>query len=184
MSRVGLGVALVVAVLIGLATWVVGVVPTLIAMLVLLLLTELFVLFVSRTSPGKRLGQALGMRLGRTRVGKRMARASMRAQAEKRGIPTVDRAGRPLSDVELQLELADTPEAQAIKRQLRGMNPQQRAQALRMMAAQMESAAAGNPIPQPAPPPGVGRQGRQGGRPAGGSRSGGTRRRHPRRRRG
>lgn len=185
MSRVGLAVALGAALLIGIATWVFGVIETLVVMLVLLLLTVLFVLFVSRTARGRRLGQKLGMRLGRTRVGKRMASASLRAQAEKRGIPTVDRAGRPLSDVELQLELADTPEAQLIKRQLRGMNPQQRAQALRMMTAQMEGAAAGRTVPSPPSPPGMERKGRQGGRPGPqGRSSGGAGRGRQRKRRG
>ncbi len=180
MSRVGLAVALLVAILLGLTTWVVGVLWTLVGLLVTIVVVVLLTLFVTRTPPGRKVGRALGLRVGRTRVGKRMASASMRTQAERRGIRMVDAAGRPLSDVELQLELADTPEARAIKRQLRGMNPQQRAQALRMMAAQMESAASGNPLPPPPAQPPFGRPGRQGGRPPGRSGSGGRR---PRKRR-
>ena len=69
-----------------------------------------------------------------------MARGQLRAEANRRGIPTVDAIGRELSDVELQLELTDTPETRVIKRQLRTMNPQQRAQALRMLQAQARPA--------------------------------------------
>ena len=56
-----------------------------------------------------------------------MARGQLRAEAARRGIPTVDAIGRELSDgLQLQLELTDTPETFMIKRQLRTMNPQQR----------------------------------------------------------
>ena len=48
--------------------------------------------------------------------------------------------GVPLSDFELQLELTDSPEARQLKKQLRGMNPQQRAQALRMLENQAAEA--------------------------------------------
>ena len=69
-----------------------------------------------------------------------MARGQLRAEAKRRGIRTTDAIGRELSDVELQLELTDTPETRTIKRQLRTMNPQQRAQALRMLQAQADEA--------------------------------------------
>ena len=60
-----------------------------------------------------------------------MARAQLRAAARRQGIPLVDPLGRELSDVELQLELDDSPQGQMLKRQLKGMNPQRRAEALR-----------------------------------------------------
>ena len=58
------------------------------------------------------------------------------------------RSDGELSDVELQLELTDTPETRVIKRQLRTMNPQQRAQALRMLQAQADEAQRTGVTPQ------------------------------------
>ncbi|HEY1479045.1 MAG TPA: hypothetical protein VGF46_03410 [Gaiellales bacterium] len=114
--------------------WTLGVV------LGLVLIVALLALFVAKTSSGKRAGAAVGKRVLKTRVGQRMARGQLRAEAKRRGIPTVDAIGRELTDVELQLEITDTPETRVIKRQLRTMNPQQRAQALRMLQAQSDEA--------------------------------------------
>jgi hypothetical protein len=87
------------------------------------------------------------------KTGKRMARAQLNAQAKRQGIPTTDAAGRPLSEIELQLAVLDTPEARAIKKQLRAMNPRQRAQALRMMQAQADEAARTGVAPVAQKPP-------------------------------
>jgi hypothetical protein len=114
--------------------WTLGVV------LGLVLILALLSLWVAKTSTGKRAGTALGKRVLKTRLGARMARGQLRAEANRRGIRTTDAIGRELSDVELQLELTDTPETRVIKRQLRTMNPQQRAQALRMLQAQADEA--------------------------------------------
>ena len=113
----------------------VGIVLAALAVVLLLL-----VLFVNFTGPGKRLGGWLGRLLVRTRLGRRMAKSQLRQQAKRAGVRTVDAAGRPLSDVELQLELIDTPETRKLKNQLKTLNPQQRAQAIRMLQAQMEEA--------------------------------------------
>jgi hypothetical protein len=117
------------------------------------------------------------MRLARTRIGKRMISSSLRAQARKAGVKTVDPTGRPLSDVELTLELYDTPETRQIRQQLRGMSPQQRASMLRMLEAQQEALRMGQEPPK-VTPPNV-RPGFPGGNPArrqGGSGSGRRRR--------
>jgi hypothetical protein len=114
--------------------WTLGVV------LGIVLVLALLALFVAKTPPGKRAGMAVGKRVLKTRVGQRMARGQLRSEAKRRGIATTDAAGRELSDVELQLEISDTPETRQIKRQLRTMNPQQRAQALRMLQAQADEA--------------------------------------------
>ena len=74
-------------------------------------------------------------------------------EAKRRGIDTTDAIGRVRSDVELQLELTDTPETRAIKRQLRTMNPQQRAQALRMLQAQADEAQRTGVAPPPVKAP-------------------------------
>jgi hypothetical protein len=127
--------------------WTLGIV------LGLVLIVALLALFVAKTETGKRAGTAVGKRIVKTRLGKRMARGQLRAEANRRGIPTVDAIGRELSDVELQLELTDTPETRVIKRQLRTMNPQQRAQALRMLQAQADEAQRTGVAPQAVRPP-------------------------------
>jgi hypothetical protein len=127
--------------------WTLGIV------LGLVLVVALLALFVGKTATGKRAGTAVGKRIVKTRVGKRMARGQLRAEANRRGIATVDAIGRELSDVELQLELTDTPETRVIKRQLRTMNPQQRAQALRMLQAQADEAQRTGVTPQAVRPP-------------------------------
>jgi hypothetical protein len=104
----------------------------------ILLVVALLLLLAAKTGPGRRVAEKVGKRVGRTRVGHRMARAQLRAEAKRKGVATTDPFGRPLSDVELQLELVDTPETRQIKRQLKAMNPQQRAQALRMLESQAE----------------------------------------------
>jgi hypothetical protein len=120
--------------------WLEGPFWTLGVVLGLVLILALLSLFVAKTSVGKRAGTAVGKRVLKTRVGQRLARGQLRAEAKRRGIATVDAIGRELSDVELQLEISDTPETRQIKRQLRTMNPQQRAQALRMLQAQADEA--------------------------------------------
>jgi hypothetical protein len=122
--------------------WTLGIVVAILVVLALL------ALFVAKTGPGKRAGAAVGKRVLKTRVGRRMARGQLRAEAKRRGIPTIDALGRELSDVELQLEISDTPETRQIKRQLRTMNPQQRAQALRMLQAQADEAQRTGVAPQ------------------------------------
>jgi hypothetical protein len=116
------------------AIWVLAIV------LVPLVVLAVLLLLASKTGFGRRGAAVVGRRLARTRVGHRLTHAQLRAEARRKGIPTTDPLGRELSDVELQLELLDTPETRQIKRQLRGMNPQQRAQALRMLEAQAEQA--------------------------------------------
>ena len=109
------------------------------------------------------------MRLARTRVGKRMISSSLRAQARKAGLRMIDPAGRPLSDVELTLELYDTPETRQIRQQLKGMSPQQRASMLRMLEAQQEALRMGQEPPKVTPPnvrPGFPAATRRGGRAA------------------
>ena len=100
-------------------------------------------LFLAKTPPGKKVSEVLGRRLFRTRLGNRISRSMIRSQAKRKGVSLVDPTGRKLSDVELQLQLVDTPETRQIKQQLKRMNPQQRAQALRMMEAQMLAAQRG-----------------------------------------
>jgi hypothetical protein len=126
-------------------------------MLGLVVVVALLLLVVAKTAIGRRAGTAVGRRVIRTRAGRRMASAQLRAEAKRKGIRTTDPFGRELSDVELQLELVDTPETRAIRRQLRTMNPQQRAQALRMLASQSEEAQRTGVAPQAPPPrrPGV-----------------------------
>ena len=127
--------------------WTLGIV------LGLVLIVALLALFVAKTGPGKRAGTAVGKRVLKTRLGQRMARGQLRNEAKRRGISTTDAIGRELSDVELQLELTDTPETRTNKRQLRTMNPQQRAQALRMLQAQADEAQRTGVAPPPVRPP-------------------------------
>jgi hypothetical protein len=127
--------------------WTLGLVLGLVALLALASLAA------AKTDVGRRAAAGVGRRVGRTRAGNRMARAQLRATAKRKGVPLTDPLGRPLTDVELQLELSDTAETRAIKRQLRTMNPQQRAQALRMMQAQAETAQRTGVPPTPMAPP-------------------------------
>jgi hypothetical protein len=127
--------------------WTLGIV------LGLVIVVALLALFVAKTKTGKRAGTAVGKRVLKTRLGQRMARGQLRAEAKRRGIDTTDAIGRELTDVELQLELTDTPETRVIKRQLRTMNPQQRAQALRMLQAQADEAQRTGVTPAAVRPP-------------------------------
>ncbi len=104
-------------------------------------------LLVAKTKPGRKVGASIGRRLFRTRLGNRMSRSMIRNQAKRAGVALTDPGGRRLSDVELQLQLVDTPETRQIKQQLKRMNPQQRAQALRLMEAQMLAAQRGDVSP-------------------------------------
>jgi hypothetical protein len=120
---------------------------TLIVVLVLVVVVTALLLWVSKTKSGAAVGQKIAGRLYTTRVGKRLARSQLRAEARKRGVPLLDATGRERSEIELQLDLFDTPETRLIKQQLKGMNPVQRAQALRMMEAQAEAARVGGQDP-------------------------------------
>jgi len=138
--------------------WTVGV------LLGFLVLAGLALLLASKTAFGKRIAERISMRLARTRYGKRMIASSLRAQARKAGVRTVDPAGRPLSDVELTLELYDTPETRQIKQQLKTMTPQQRSATLRMLEAQQDALRMGQEPPKVAAP--TVRPGFPGGNPA------------------
>lgn len=116
----------------------------LIAVAVLVGLLGLFSLFVAKTGPGKKIGEKIGVKLMRTRLGGRLMRSQLRAAARKAGVPLKDPTGRPRSDIEIQLDLYDTPETRQIKQQLRGLNPAQRAQMLRMLESQSEAARRGD----------------------------------------
>lgn len=133
------GIAIAVAAVFGLLSLVIGWVWTVGILVGIVVVLGLFLLAANRTAWGKRLAQAIGIRLYRTRLGKRLASSQLRSQAERSGVATTDRMGRKLSDIELQIEMADTPETQLLKKQLKAMNPQQRAQALRMLQAQMDA---------------------------------------------
>jgi len=139
-NRTVLFVALPLGAIVAVAAYLFGPLLIGIALAALAVVLLLLVLFVNFTGPGKRLGGWLGRLLVRTRVGRKLARSQLRQQAKRQGVRTVDVAGRPLSDVELQLELIDTPETRKLKNQLKTLNPQQRAQAIRMLQAQMEEA--------------------------------------------
>jgi hypothetical protein len=168
-----LGVAVVVLAL----NIVFGIFVTIAVVVGLLVIIALLLLIASKTPFGRRIAEKVSMRLARTRIGKRMISSSLRAQARKAGVKTVDPTGRPLSDVELTLELYDTPETRQIRQQLRGMSPQQRASMLRMLEAQQEALRMGQEPPK-VTPPNV-RPGFPGGNPArrqGGSGSGRRRR--------
>ena len=155
-SKTGLivivGIGLVLAALTFLVPWY----YILIALLVILAILGILILLTAKTAFGKRAAMSVGRRLGRTRLGRRMARAQLRAAARRQGIPLVDPLGREPSDGELQLELDDSPQGQMLKRQLKGMNPQRRAEALRMLEAQADAVARGEPMPEnlqaPRPP--------------------------------
>jgi hypothetical protein len=133
--------------------WTLGIVLGIAALLALVLL------LVAKTDVGRRTAEKVGRRVGRTRIGQRMTRAQLRNAAKRKGVSLTDPFGRPLSDVELQLEVIDTPETRAIKRQLRNANPQQRAQLLRMLQAQTDEVQRTGKVPEAMPqqqrPPGM-----------------------------
>ena len=119
----------------------------LIGMGVLVVALGLFSLFVSKTAAGKKVGERIGTWLFKRKFGQRLVRSQMHAAARKQGVPLRDATGRKRSDVELQLDLYETPETQMIKQQLRGMNPVQRAQFLRMLEAQSDAQRRGEALP-------------------------------------
>jgi hypothetical protein len=136
-----LGLAMVLALPIAIGfylslVWTIGIV------LGLCVVFALFLLFVSKTKSGEKVGQKIALKLYKTRVGKRMARSQLRAQAKKQGVALFDITGRERSELELQLDLFDTPETRLIRQQLKAMNPVQRAQKLREMEAHAEAARA------------------------------------------
>src|SRR5829696_3280628 len=155
-SKVGLVIIVGLGVLFAALTFVVPVLYLVIALVAILLILGLLVLLSAKTAFGRRGAMWVGTRVGRTRLGRRMARAQLRAAARRQGIPLVDPLGRELSDVELQLELDDSPQGQILKRQLKGMNPQRRAEAIRMLEAQADAVARGETMPEnlqaPRPP--------------------------------
>ena len=122
----------------------------LITLIVLVALLGIFSLFVAKTAAGKKVGERIGMWLFKRKFGARLVRSQIHAAARKQGVPLRDATGRKRTDVELQLDLYDTPETQMIKQQLRGMNPVQRAQFLRMLEAQSEAQRRGEGPPAPA----------------------------------
>lgn len=138
---------IVVALLLSAPALLLGTITGLIVDLSIVVVLILLGLFVAKTKAGRRVGEVVGRRLFRTRLGNRMSRSMIRNQAKRQGVALTDPAGRRLSDVELQLQLVDTPETRQIKQQLKRMNPQQRAQALRLMEAQMLAAQRGEVSP-------------------------------------
>jgi hypothetical protein len=152
MNLGGIIAAAVAALLIIAVSWFWSPFVALGAVLVIVVVLGLLLLFMSKTPPGRRLAEKLGRRLAGTGMGRRMAMAQVRAEAKRKGIPTTDAAGRQLSDFELQLEITDTPEARQLKKQLKTMNPQQRAQALRMLENQAAEAQRTGVAPTPMNP--------------------------------
>jgi hypothetical protein len=146
-SKTGLAVVIGIALLMAGLTFVVPILYLVIGIVVILVLLGVLMLLASKTAFGRRGAMWVGVRVARTRLGRRMARAQLRATAKRQGIPLVDPLGRELSDVELQLELDDSPQGQALKRQLKAMNPQRRAEAMRMLEAQADALARGETMP-------------------------------------
>lgn len=147
-SKVGLLIIVGIGLLFAGLTFIVPVLYLAIGIVAILVILGILVLLSAKTAFGRRGAMWVGTRVGRTRLGRRMARAQLRAAARRQGIPLVDPLGRELSDVELQLELDDSPQGQALKRQLKAMNPQRRAEAMRMLAAQAEAVARGEALPE------------------------------------
>jgi hypothetical protein len=152
-SKTGIVVIVGIGLVLAALTFVVPILWLIIGLVALLLLLGILALLAAKTSFGRRAAMWVGLRVGRTRLGRRMARAQLRAAARRQGIPLTDAAGRELSDVELQLELDDSPQGQQLKRQLKGLNPQRRAEAIRMLEAQAEALARGEELPQNLQPP-------------------------------
>jgi hypothetical protein len=146
---IAIAVAAVAALFVAGLTWLAGPFVALAIVLGVLVVVALFLLFLAKAPPGQRLAAKLGRRIGKTSAGRRMASAQLRAEAKRKGIATSDPFGRPLSDIELHLELVDNEETRAIKRQLKALPPAQRGQALRMMQRQAEEAARTGVPPQP-----------------------------------
>ena len=147
-SKVGLLIIVGLGLAFAALTFVVPVLWLIIGLVAILVVLGLLVLLSAKTAFGRRGAMWVGTRVGRTRLGRRMARAQLRAAARRQGIPLTDPLGRELTDVELQLELDDSPQGQALKRQLKAMNPQRRAEAMRMLAAQADALARGETLPE------------------------------------
>jgi hypothetical protein len=133
---VALGSFAVVAVLyIGLTMWVgsIAAAAVVIGFLVVLLLATLW---LTRSKRGNKVAEKIMVRLLKTRFGPRLRSWQIRTYAKSQGVSLTDATGRERSEMELMLEVS--PEAEHIRKQLRTMNPQQRAQAMRMLAAQQE----------------------------------------------
>jgi hypothetical protein len=104
-----------------------------IGLLVVLLLVTLW---LTRTKRGNKVAEKIMLRLLKTRFGPRIRRWQIRTYAKQQGVSLTDASGRERTEMELMLEVS--PEAEGLRKQLRTMNPQQRAQAMRMLAAQQE----------------------------------------------
>ena len=160
-SKTGILIVVGIGLVLALLTFFIPWYYILIGLLVILVILGILLLLTAKTEFGKRGAMAVGRRVGRTRLGRRIARSQLRAAARRQGIPLVDPLGRELSDVELQLELDDSPQGQMLKRQLKGMNPQRRAEAIRMLEAQADAVARGETMPEnlqaPRPPGFTGR---------------------------
>jgi len=102
----------------------------------LLVVLLLFTLWLTRTKRGNKVAEKIMMRLLKTRFGPRLRRWQVRTYAKQQGVSLTDPTGRERTEMELMLEVS--PEAEHIRKQLRTMNPQQRAHAMRMLAAQQE----------------------------------------------
>ena len=105
-------------------------------MIGLLVLLLLVTLWLTRSKRGNKVAEKIMMRLLKTRFGPRLRRWQVRTYAKQQGVSLTDATGRERTEMELMLEVS--PEAEHIRKQLRTMNPQQRAQAMRMLAAQQE----------------------------------------------
>jgi hypothetical protein len=150
----------------------------LIGFLVVLLV---FTLWLSRTKRGNKVAEKIMLRLMKTRFGPRLRRWQLRTYAKQQGVSLTDASGRERSELELMLEVS--PEAEGIRRQLKTMNPQQRAQAMRMLQAQQTLIDSGEIDPEN-PPDWTQRQPRQagmGGAPRDGYKSRGASRKRKRR---
>ncbi len=131
-----LGVFAVVAVLyVGLTLWL-GSLTAAIVVIGFLVLLLLGTLWLTRSKRGNKIAEKIMMRLLKTRFGPRLRSWQIRTYAKSQGVSLTDATGRERSEMELMLEVS--PEAEHIRKQLRTMNPQQRAQAMRMLAAQQE----------------------------------------------
>lgn len=131
-----LGAFAVVAVLYyGLTLWL-GSIGAAVAIIGLLVVLLLFTLWMTRTKRGNKVAEKILTRLLKTRFGPRIRRWQIRTYAKQQGVSLTDPTGRERTEMELMLEVS--PEAEGIRKQLRTMNPQQRAQAMRMLAAQQE----------------------------------------------
>jgi hypothetical protein len=127
--------AVVAVIYVGLTMWIgsIAAAGVVIGVLVVLLLVTLW---LTRSKRGNKVAEKIMMRLLKTRFGPRLRSWQIRTYAKQQGVSLTDPSGRERTEMELMLEVS--PEAEHIRKQLRTMNPQQRAQAMRMLAAQQE----------------------------------------------